>query len=179
MKNIKSKIILGGIAILVAVTTLVASYTPINWGYFALSVFVLAILIWLQKRELKKSLTNDENSKLSLSNFNENLNDILIKLTEVSKKVIDENYSNELLFIMDNSMLDVDDYRISMINELGIANYTQIIIPFAKAERLINRGVSAAIDGYAEESKKCIIDSLSFIKLSIDEIKKIGVTNNG
>ncbi len=179
MKNIKSKMLLVGIAIMVAVTTLVASYTPISWGYFALSVIVLAILIWLQKYELKKSLTNNANSELSLSNFNETLSDILIKLGDISKKEINENYSNELLFIMDNSMLNVDDYRISMINELGIANYTQIIIPFAKAERLINRGVSAAIDGYTEESKKCISDSLSFIKLSIDEIEKIEVSSNG
>ena len=179
MKNIKSKILLVSVAIMVAVTTLVASYTPINWGYFALSVIVLAILIWLQKIELKKSLTNKANSELSLSNFNKTLNNILIKLRDISKKEINENYSNELLFIIDNSMPNIDEYKNSMINELGIANYTQIIIPFAKAERLINRGVSATIDGYNKESKKCISDSLSFIKLSIDEIKKIEVSSNG
>jgi len=179
MKNIKSKIILASIALMVAVTTLVASYTPINWNYFIISTIVLAISILLQKREMKKSLTDNGNSELSLSNFKESLNNILLKLNEISKVEIGEKYSDSLIGIIDESLPNIDDYRLPLINELGIANYTQIIIPFAKAERLINRGVSAAIDGYLEESQKSIINSLSFLQLSIDEIIKTKDNDNG
>jgi len=179
MKNIKSKIILVGIALMVAVTTLAASYTPINWGYFGLAVTIMAVLIWLQKRELKKTLTDTGDTDLSLSTFEESVSNISTKLNEISKVEMDEKYSKELYSILEDFMPNIDDYRLSLINELGIANYTKIIIPFAKAERIINRGVSAAIDGYLEESQKSISNSIQFLKLSIDEIKKIKVENNG
>jgi len=179
MQKNKNRILLISIAVMVAVATLAASHTPIDWNYFILSVVILAILILVQKRELKKTLTESENSGLSLTKFEELINTILLKLDEISKNEINEKYSNELLSIMDEIMPNIDEYRISMINQYGVANYTQISIPFAKAERLINRGVSAAIDGYLEESQKNISNSLKFLKLSIKEIEKIKVEKNG
>ncbi len=179
MKNTKNRILLISIALMVVAATLAASHTPIDWNYFALSVVILAILIFVQKHELKKTLTESKNSGLSLNKFEELLDTVLLKLDEISKNEIDEKYSNKLLSIMDEVMPDIDEYRISMINQYGVANYTQICIPFAKAERLINRGVSAAIDGYLEESQKNISNSLKFLKLSIKEIEKTKVEKNG
>ncbi|MCF6270351.1 MAG: hypothetical protein L3J41_11610 [Melioribacteraceae bacterium] len=179
MKINKNRILIISIAIMVVVATLAASHTPINWNYFILSVVILTIVIWLQKRDLKKILTESENNGLPLNKFEELLNTILLKLDEVSKNEIDEKYSNKLFSIMDETMPDIDEYRIAMINQYGITNYTQISIPFAKAERLINRGVSTAIDGYYEESQKNISNSLEFLELSIKEIEKIKVGNNG
>ena len=179
MKNIKSIALLISIALMVAVTTLVAAYTPINWTYFILVSFILAVLILLQKREIKKSLTENGNNELSLSKFEELLKIVFVKFDEVSKCEIDEKYLEKLLSIMDEQMPDIDEYRISMINQFGVANYTQISIPFAKAERLINRGVSAAIDGYLVESQKSILNSIEFLNLAIEEINKIKVGQNG
>ena len=162
MKNIKNTILLISIALMVVVTTLVASYTPINWTVFIIVAIVLALLIWLQKNELKKTLTGDENNQLSLFKFEELLNALSSKLSEISKSELDEKYLNKLLTIIEEQMPNIDKYRISMINQYGVAVYTQISIPFAKAERLINRGVSAAIDGYLKESQNSILNSIRF-----------------
>ena len=174
-----NKALLVGIGLMLVVSSLIASHTPINWIYFSISAIVMALLIWLQKRELKKTLTESGNNELSLTKFEELLNRILKKLDSISKKKIDENYSSELFSVIDEVMPNIDEYRISMINQYGVANYTQISIPFAKAERLINRGVSAAIDGYLVESQKNISNSIEFLKLAIDETEKIKVAKNG
>jgi hypothetical protein len=174
-----NKALLVGIGLMLVLSSLIASHTPINWIYFSTSVIVMALLIWLQKRELKKTLTESGNNELSLTKFEELLNRILKKLDSISKKKIDKNYSNELFSVIDEVMPNIDEYRISMINQYGVANYTQISIPFAKAERLINRGVSAAIDGYLVESQKSISNSIEFLKLAIDETEKIKVAKNG
>ncbi len=173
MQDIKNKILLVAIALMVVVITLAASYTPVNWTYFSLLSIVLALLIWLQKRELKKTLTESSNNGLSLKGFKESLDIVAGDLDDISKKEIDETYLSNLLSIMDNKMPNIDEYKISIINQFGIANYTQISIPFAKGERLINRGVSAAIDGFVEESQKNIADSIELLKLSITEIKNV------
>lgn len=179
MKDIKNRILHISIAMMVVVTTLVASYTPIDWSYFGLSAVVMAILIWFQKRELKKTINDGDYNGLSLLKFEEQINIMLFKLDKISTSKIDEKYSNELLSTIDEVMPNIDEYRLLMINQFGVANYTQISIPFAKAERLINRGLSAAVDGYKMEAKKNISNSLNFLKLALVEINKVKVDNNG
>ncbi|NOX66837.1 MAG: hypothetical protein GXO85_13850, partial [Chlorobi bacterium] len=69
MSNIKNKILLVSIAVMVVVSALAASHTPIYWEYFGLSVIILAGLIFLQKRELKKELDEGIDSGFNYLRF--------------------------------------------------------------------------------------------------------------
>ena len=179
MKNIKSKILLTAIALLVAVSTLVASHTPIYWEYFGISVIVLAILITLQKREIKKELSENVNSEFNFVKFKIMVENVTIKLQTISEESINDNYQNNLMETLDESMPNIDDYRLTITNQLGIENYTKISIPFSQAERIINRGHSAAIDGYLFESQINIRKALKYLDLLNNEMNLIMSNENG
>jgi hypothetical protein len=170
MKNV---FLLVGIALSVTAAALFASHTPICWSGFLFSVIVMAVLIWMQKKEQKKNYTVVGKTEYSLQQFEENLKELIKSINELIENKENENYLNKLENIIEKYMPDIDEYRIFLINQLGMADYTKISIPFSKGERLINRSISAAVDGYLEESKNNILKSINFIELTISEIGKI------
>jgi hypothetical protein len=81
--------------------------------------------------------------------------------------------------VLDKYLPNMDDFRINIINKFNIADYTKITIPFSQAERLINRGHSAAVDGYLVESQESIKKALNYLDLLNEEMKLITSNING
>lgn len=179
MANIKNKILLVCIAVMVVVSALAASHTPIYWEYFGLSVIILAGLIFLQKREMKKELDEGIDSGFNYLRFKDAVRKLKSELISISEREIDNNYTKKLMEVLDRYQPNMDDYRINIINKFSIADYTKITIPFSQAERLINRGHSAAIDGYLDESQQSIKKALNYLDLLNEEMQIITSDNNG
>ncbi|NOX66838.1 MAG: hypothetical protein GXO85_13855, partial [Chlorobi bacterium] len=96
-----------------------------------------------------------------------------------SERKIDNDYINNLMEVLDKYQPNMDDYRINIINKFSIADYTKITIPFSQAERLINRGHSAAVDGYLDESQQSIKKALNYLDLLNEEMELIKSEKNG
>ncbi len=173
MANIKNIILLVGIAMMVVISTLLASHTPVNWGYFGISVGLLAVLIFMQKKEIKKELNEGIDSGYNYLKFNDIVLKLRAELIRISESKTDENYTRNLMEILDKYLPNMDEYRINIINKLSVADYTKITIPFSQAERLINRGQSAAVDGYIEESKLSIKNAINYLNLLNEEMELI------
>jgi len=178
MTNVKNIVLLVSIAVMVVISALAASHTPIYWEYFGLSVIILAGLIFLQKREIKKEINEGIDSGFNYSKFKDTVEKLRIELKKISEKEIDNDYSENLITILENYLPDMDDYRINIINKFSVADYTKITIPFSQAERLINRGHSAAVDGYFVESQESIKKALSYLDLLTEEMELIKSDKN-
>ncbi|MEN8192692.1 MAG: hypothetical protein ABFS12_07730 [Bacteroidota bacterium] len=179
MTNIKNKILLISIAVMVVVSALSASHTPIYWEYFGFSIIVLALLIILQKREIKKEIEHNDFDDFNIKNFKETIEHLTNEVKSISKEIIKDNYTEMLTGKLETYKINIDDYRLTMINQIGVKKYTKISIPFAQAERIINRGMSAAIDGYFEESQNEIRKSIKYLELLQEEIEIIMREING
>lgn len=160
------------ITIAIIALVLIAAYTPIHWGYFTIVSIVLSLLIWMQKREVKKTLMEEKSQVFSLTSFEEKLQSVFKKIIIISDHETTQNDDKKTNDISSLMMPNIDDYRISMIHQLGVVKYTNISIPFSKAERLINRAISAAVDGYLEEAGHNINEAKKCITITLDEINK-------
>jgi hypothetical protein len=165
------KIAFAIIFISVIIAAITASKIPIDWIDFSLSIVTLLIGITLQRKANKKELQDGEGVEFSFDKFKQQVEELKGKVLEYSKSVGEENINN-IDDEMKDIMPDVDNYRNAMIAELGIARYTEIISVYAKAERLINRGISAIIDEYFEDAEKCFIDSLNLLDYTISKIRE-------
>jgi len=88
MTNVKNIVLLVSIAVMVVISALAASHTPIYWEYFGLSVIILAGLIFLQKREIKKEINEGIDSGFNYSKFKDTVEKLRIELKKISEKEI-------------------------------------------------------------------------------------------
>ncbi len=163
-----------GIALIilgVVLSAVFASFIPIDWTNFAIAVWVLIVGILLQRKGAKEEMKSETGKELSLNKFRE-------KIIELKKEISHyaENVSEKDVSIIDDRISDVlpevENYRFSIVNEIGIGGYTELISVYAKAERLIGRGVSATIDEYFDEAKKYFSDAVVLLEATIQRIEK-------
>ncbi len=149
-----------------------ASFQPINWFGFVISISVMVICIFIDKRIAKKRLESEDSNNLNLQAF---LSEIILlkEKADFYHKNIEKTKISEIENVLSELFPDVENYRLSLTNEVNINNYSKIISVFAKAERKINRAVSATIDGYETESKKYFGEANEILSVCIDLIKKV------
>lgn len=149
-----------------------ASHIPPFWLEFVIFLFITSIGIYLSRKKTSEELTTQNNSANLLNQFkfliDENV-ELLTKVITQDKGIQDflENCQIEHLYTQ------VEQIRIGIINQLGMKKYISIFSPFARAERLLYRGYSSATDGYNEEAKQSLIQSLDFFKITKDELNKV------
>ncbi len=148
-----------------------ASFQPINWVGFIISVAIMGVCIFIDKKIAKNILESSSTNNLNLSAF---LSEIVLLKEKANyyHKNIEKAKISEIENEISELFPDVENYRLSLTNEVNINNYSKIISVFAKAERKINRAVSATIDGYETESKKYFGEANEILSVCVDLIKK-------
>ena len=166
-----NKLAIALIFIGVIFSAIFASFIPIDWTNFSISIVVLIIGISLQRRGMKNALKTETNKNNTLGDFREQI----IKLKKAVEKYSEsltsekaENIDEEISSIMP----EVENFRFAIIEEIGVANFTELISVYAKGERLIRRAVSATIDEYFEDAKRYFKDSITLLDKSLEMIDK-------
>jgi hypothetical protein len=150
--------------------TIFAAGNQINWFGFSSAAFAMIVSVfWSRIITNKKIKSETENSK-STSTFSNDLKNVKALCVLYSTELSEENrFDIEEKFI--EVLPDIEERRIALINEFGLPKYTEVISTYAKAERKINRGVSAAIDGFINEAKKYFNEAIQIIIQSQELLK--------
>ncbi len=168
----KGKIGIALIIVGVILATIYASFTPIEWIKFSASAIVIAIGIVLQRSQAKNELINSKRENISFANFQKEL----IALQEKAEHFAKNLSENEGVIIEEefsDVIPDIEKYRFAIVDEIGIAEFTELITIYAKGERKINRAVSAAIDGYISEAKNNFTSAITTLDECINKSKRL------
>ncbi len=160
------------IAIALFTATIFASGKNINWFGFSIASFVMIVAVLIDRQLKKRAIEKKQNEEFS--------SDILLEKL-IGLLDLCENYKTNLTFedkekieeIFADAIPDIDSSRFALINELNIENYTSIISIYANAERKINRGVSAALDGYISAAKESFSKAINILTDCINELKRV------
>ncbi|MBU0474368.1 MAG: hypothetical protein KKF62_09400 [Bacteroidetes bacterium] len=149
-----------------------ASHIPPLWLEFGLFLIIISIGIYLNRKNASEKYLAKSNNVNPLIEFEILINDQIDQLTGFIKN---EDVMNSLLdnYKIEHLYNQIDYLKVALINQLGMGKYIAIISPCARAERLLYRGYSSATDGYYEEAKQSLTQSLVFFKMTNEEINKI------
>ncbi len=157
--------------------TLFAAPLPAKWLPFSVSVAGLTVgLVWLRflsRREISAN-ANGRNRTKDLPTL---LEEAYEKITAVLQKMrVREKWSTaeitaDLEEIGVTHFAPISENRDSLLERYGVKRYANLMIAVATAERYFNRGVSAAMDGYREESVRSLNDCLPPLKEAIEKAK--------
>jgi hypothetical protein len=142
------------IALFLFAATIFAAGEQVNWIGFSAAASFLALSIFGSKF-LKTRQIKNHNSVLKQNKdaFKSTLEET-IKLCDNYSNSISQNDLSELEKNFTMVLPDIEKIRSVLMEQLGTAKYVELISIYAKAERKINRAVSALMDGYVNESKK-------------------------
>ncbi|NOX17657.1 MAG: hypothetical protein GXO87_05170 [Chlorobi bacterium] len=168
----KNKIVNIVIVISLIFAAFFAAKIPTMWTGFALSSAIMLGAILLQRRERKALFADSQSDALTLNDFFSSLLKVKEKLEEYSKAPT-EYFTKQVEDDLEDILPEVDNYKMGIIENIGVEKYTEIITTYANGERLINRGVSAAIDQYSAAAKEYFNSALPIVNETIKIINKI------
>jgi hypothetical protein len=164
------------IALAVIAASVFASRIPPMWEEFSIAVFVLALAIFYQRKSLKKEImeARSEGEGYTLEAFEKFSSELEKALNLVLEKDFhdEEKTASVLEEWIERISIEMDYYRVNITEQIGIGKFTEIMASFAKAERRLNRGYSALIDGYVEDAKENIRDAVRLLAEAQKTIKK-------
>ncbi len=149
-----------------------ASFTPVDWTNFIISIVILITGITLQRSGIKKDLEQGGSENKTLAAFEKQIKSLKKKVERFAQSVSAENVPT-IDDEMKEAMPEVESYRFAIIEEAGVAAYTELISVYAKAERMINRGVSATIDEYFDEARKRFSEAAVLIEKTENKIEEL------
>lgn len=149
-----------------------AAHIPPLWVPFGLFIGLAALGMALKKMQEKKTSGEQRGEQDAVARFKDIIEDHILLMNQLMDK---EELHSELLI---NSSVPhlynrIEQVREELVNRLGTRDYIAIIAPFAQGERLLYRGYSAAIDGFDNEAKKSIKESLEFFTMTQNELKRV------
>ena len=149
-----------------------AAHIPPLWLEFIIFQIITSAGIYLNRKKTSEALNTQNNSANPLNQFIILIDEYVELLTGVIAN------DNDMYSLFENCQIEhlynqVEQVRVGIINQLGMKKYISIISPFARAERLLYRGYSSVTDGYKEEAKQSLTQSLDFFKMTKEELNKI------
>jgi hypothetical protein len=156
------------IALSLFAATIFAAGEQINWIGFSAAVSVLALSIFGSKF-LKTRQIKNHNSVLQQNKdaFRSTIKETT-KLCDKYSNSLSQNDLSELEKNFTMVLPDIEKISSVLIEQLGTAKYVELISIYAKAERKINRAVSALMDGYVNESKKYFAEAKINLNLCLE-----------
>ncbi len=160
------------IAVALFAATIFASGKEINWVGFSIASLVMIISILIDRKLKQRDIENKQNNGLSSDVLLEKFKGLL-KLCEHYKTNLTFEEKDKIEEVFADAVPDIDGSRFALVNEIKIENYTSLISIYANAERKINRGISAAIDGYISAAKESFSEAINILTDCINELKRI------
>ena len=155
-----------------------AAHIPPLWEGFTVSVAGMIVAIWgLRKsnREKRQQSGENENPLRAFEQLVSGTFDLVqrfLNIDQWQKQTIDtlEDQTEQLT----TKMAQIHP---ALVETLGMKKFVSVILPFARAERLFNRALSAATDGYFDEARNSLRESLPFWQETQDLLNQIKKTD--
>lgn len=149
-----------------------AAHIPPLWIVFFIFLVITGFGIYLNREKISGGNNAQNDSANPLDNFKTLVDEQIKFLSELIGK---DDAAQNLIANGDIEHLynQVEQIRISIINQLGMKKYITVISPFARAERELYRAYSSAIDGYYDEATQCISQSLDFFRITKKELNSL------
>lgn len=149
-------------------------WSTIDWTWFLISVVVCIFgIIALRISKKAKQLASGK-SLADYSTLPKAIDRVTTNLIELRKSQ-DAMKPSEIVNFIDDRLLDdlreFADSRESIISHDGLQEYADIMTQFAAGERAVNRGWSAAADGYVDEVALCLERAESFFRNTRAKLK--------
>jgi len=160
------------IVIIVAViaASLFAAHIPPLWPPFTVSVLVLAAALFVLRHVNKESYSGADNPQNPFNRFRRLLEEQFGFLQQFNEN--SELDTGLLEDRLEHQFTEVESLRTGLVEFLGMARYVAVFTPFAQAERLQYRGLSAALDGYSEEARKSLLQAQKHLREALSQIKQ-------
>lgn len=150
-----------------------AIWDSIPWGGYGVSVAVgmAGVLVLRRERQMRRLLSAD--SSADLESVIAHLSSLRDLVDELGSR-IDAMTCEQVLEYVDDRCVprfaDFADARMVIANRFGTAVYAEVMTEFAAGERYLNRGWSAAADGYVDEVERCVQASRQFIDAAAERL---------
>ncbi len=155
-----------------------ASFIPIKWDFFSLGIIIIITGVIFQRTGKKQEIETNKGEGLTFDGFIENIKKLKLKIDFFKKNLTNENIET-IDDVINDVMPDVEAYRFAIVEKIGISGYTELISLYAKAERMVARGVSATIDEYFDEAKKCFSDATVMLENTLIKADSLTEKTNG
>lgn len=135
--------------------------------FIGLFITIVGLVIWHKKQrdEIRASVANvsednSENPITLLKHAIEVMDEFSNKINDFNAGQISQNAED----ILDNYILPFADNRSKITNMFGMSIGAEILVTVAYGERMLNRVVSAGLDGHAPEARKSLPESIDAFK---------------
>lgn len=151
-----------------------AAHIPPLWWPFSLSALVLTATLYILRKSAKRDLNQAQNEHHPLKIFKEMVVKSLdVCQTLLSKSGYDETDVEYLENLSELLITQMERIHPQLTEILGMKSFIDIILPYARAERLMNRALSAMMDGYGEEANESLKKSLPFLRETVTKLEAI------
>lgn len=157
-----------------------AAHIPPHWGRFALAnlLLILGILgLQMEKKKTRERLSRENRSKKELYLLFDELLKEVRTFQSISNPKPQTDFTDKIENALEHYLLEIEK-SLPQISEIyGMTGYVNILSPYARAERLIQRGISAAIDGFPEETATSLNRAEIFLEKTLEALDKTSKGN--
>ncbi len=157
MNAIPKPVLITIIALSVVASAVFAAPIPPMWNAFALSMLILLAALLLLRRQNKSEAA----AAHAAHNIPQQLHELLDEEQQfINRHLADKTNSPEWVTALEDHhelfSIRKDELLEGFIRSEGLKKYIAVATVFARAERFLNRGLSAAIDHYYEEAREML-----------------------
>ena len=171
MKKYLNPLLIAVIGLGVIAGAVFAARIPPLWSGFTFSsllILLASVLLRLNSKKERKGSATEGNP---LNRFSSLLEKLLAELDDflVSSKE-DNVWVDRLEDSLEHFYVALEDIRPSLLEAMGMKKYAGLASIFARAERLLNRGLSSGIDGYPGEAAESLRQASEIIRNTLNEL---------
>ena len=165
MKRLLHQLNIAVLAASVISASVLASHIPPLWGPFTASVLIMAGSLFLRRKNTRDELLDRAIDKNPVVAFGDLIRSAIATVEELSQKKSLGAQEEEMLGnLTEHLTIGINQIHPALIEALGKKHFIEVILPFARGERLLHRAFSALTDHYVEEAFSCLTECLPFLR---------------
>ncbi len=167
--------------ILLALSTVAAcvcaARIPVMTAPLVASVVAMSVAVVLMRRGYKARLAREVASKSGrgVFDFAASIKGVLqtLERLESDQQAGCEQFHLVLDKLVDGALFDFAEAREGLLALHGFGGYARVVGEFSRGERAVNRGWSAAVDGYPQEARDSVGRAREIFTGLADELAKL------
>ncbi len=165
MKKLLNILNIAVLVVSVITASVFAAHIPPLWGPFTVSVLIMAGSLFLRRTKSRAELLHGNASNNPVSIFRELIRQALSSVEKLIQKNDLKSEDADLLEdLTERLTTEMDQIHPALVEALGMKPFIDVILPYARGERMIHRALSALTDRYPEEARAILRESLPFLK---------------
>ncbi len=156
---------------------LFAARIPVMTAPLAASVLVMAVAVLLMRRGYKARLAREmaSESGRGIFDFAASARGVLqtLERLESDEQAGCGQIHRELDRLVDGALFDFAEAREGLLALHGFGGFARVVGEFSRGERAVNRGWSAAVDGYPCEARASVARAREIFAGLVDELERL------